>query len=365
MTSRPTCPPLYPNPGRYRPIGLRPFSFFPIFCLAAALLAAQPTVGRIEVFGNDRFSRDKILKLLAIEEGAPLKQSRDDLETRLAKTNGIVEASVESYCCDKGKLIVYVGLEERGAAHVDYHQPATDSAELPEDVKILYGQLLDALASAPPNMTDNQSLGYSLASDPDVGRLQLQFLPLAKKHEALLRRVLRENTDEDQRSAAAYALGYAPKSQAMVNDLQFAMRDADPGVRRTAMRSLTALAVFAQKNKDDVEYRVQPTWFIQFLQSPVWSDRRDAALSLVDLTSPALPATYRENVLSQIRERALPALAEMSRWTHLEHALPGWILLGRATGLTETAIQSAVEEGNVAEYVKDSLKRAKKLKSEL
>ena len=34
-------------------------------------------------------------------------------------------------------------------------------------------------------------------------------------------------------------------------------------------------------------------------------------------------------MLDQIRERALPSLIEMAKWKHAEHAIPGYILLGR------------------------------------
>ena len=51
-------------------------------------------------------------------------------------------------------------------------------------------------------------------------------------------------------------------------------------------------------------------------------------------------------VLSQIRERALPALIEMSRWKTLEHALPAFVLTGRVAGLTEQQIQDAWTRGD-------------------
>ena len=49
---------------------------------------------------------------------------------------------------------------------------------------------------------------------------------------------------------------------------------------------------------------------------------------------------------SQLRNRALPALVEMSRWKTLEHALPAFILTGRVAGLSEQQIQDAWTRGD-------------------
>ena len=48
------------------------------------------------------------------------------------------------------------------------------------------------------------------------------------------------------------------------------------------------------------------------------------AIALVNLTE-----SRDARVLSQIRERALPALREMAGWQYLAHALPAYIVLGR------------------------------------
>ena len=42
----------------------------------------------------------------------------------------------------------------------------------------------------------------------------------------------------------------------------------------------------------------------------------------------------------------VPALAEMSRWKTLEHALPAFILTGRVAGLSEQQIQDAWTRGD-------------------
>jgi hypothetical protein len=71
------------------------------------------------------------------------------------------------------------------------------------------------------------------------------------------------------------------------------------------------------------------------LNSIVWTDRTAAAVNLVNLTE-----WRNEEVLEQLRLRALDALIDMAQWKHLPHALPAYILLGRVVGMTEEEIKS-------------------------
>src|SRR6185295_4430361 len=102
------------------------------------------------------------------------------------------------------------------------------------------------------------------------------------------------------------------------------------------------------KQKDpDSEIKISATWFIEMLNSIIWGDRNNAAVALVTLTE-----TRDENVLEQLRERALPALAEMASWKHLPHALPAYILLGRVGGMKEEDLQEAWSKGERSAVIK-------------
>jgi len=172
-------------------------------------------------------------------------------------------------------------------------------------------------------------------ADPSARALQEQFPALARQYLSELRSALRNAGDEEQRAAAAYVIGYAPKKSEIVNDLQFALRDADAGVRYNAARGLVALAVLARVNPAS-DVKVSPTWFIEMLNSLSWSDRNKAVSALNILTD-----TRDAAILSQLRERSLPALIEMARWKSMSHALPAYVLLGRVAGWTEEQIQEA------------------------
>jgi HEAT repeat protein len=176
-------------------------------------------------------------------------------------------------------------------------------------------------------------------ADETVRKRQSRFAELAAAHLPKLREVLRESLDEEHRAIAAYVIGYAPRKADVIDDLQHALRDPDDTVRNNAMRALGAIAVLAMR-EPGLEIKVSSTWFIEMLSSLIWSDRSTAAVNLVTLTE-----ARDQKTLDQLRERALPALAEMARWKHLPHALPAFILLGRVAGIPEKEIQEAWAKG--------------------
>jgi hypothetical protein len=190
-------------------------------------------------------------------------------------------------------------------------------------------------------------------SDVTVRALQEQFLGFAAKYTDELRNVLRNGANEEQRAIAAYVIGYAPNKTRVVDDLQFALQDPDDTVRNNAMRSLAAFAVLQRKDPS-AGIKISPTWLIEMLNSIIWGDRNNAAVALVTLTD-----TRDEKILEQLRERAMPALAEMANWKHLQHALPAYILLGRVGGLKEEELQDAWAKGERAAIIKKLMAAAR------
>jgi hypothetical protein len=191
-------------------------------------------------------------------------------------------------------------------------------------------------------------------ADSECREIQQSFIPLVTKNLALIDRVLRESADPEQRALAAYVLQYGPRgprtTKVVVNGLQWALRDQDDNVRENAARALKAVAVGARLHPEQ-QIRIEPTWFIELMNSVVWSDRRNASLALVNLTEQRDP-----EMLSLIRERALRSVIEMARWHDLQHALPAFILAGRLAGLDEKAIQAAWVSGNREPVLKKALK---------
>jgi hypothetical protein len=315
------------------------------FCLlvgAASLLAQVPRIGILDFYGLRKVTEARIRETAVLQEGDRLPASKGDVEDRIETIPGVVTARLQAICCASGKAILYIGIEERGASHFDFHPPPKGDVTLPAEIADNYRSFVGAFTEAARigQTGEDTSRGYALASDPTARSYQEKFVSLANGNYGRLHETLRESSDPEQRAIAAYLIGYAQPTRSVVDDLQYAMQDSDESVRANATRALASIATFALKNPDS-NIRVEPTWFIEMLNSLVWSDRYHAATALVTITEGRDPGA-----LDQLRERALPSLLEMARWKTLSHALPAFMLLGRVAGIPEAQIQAAWSRGD-------------------
>jgi hypothetical protein len=338
-----------------------------VYLLAASLAASAtvpvdditPRIGDVEIYGARKVSVQKIRSALGAGPG-DLLPSREAAEERIDKISGVVASRIEAACCEGKKPILYVGIEERDSPHVEFHPGPTGDVALPAELVDKYRAFLDAVGDSIRGRNADEDLtnGYSLMADPACRALQQSFIPLAEHDLMTIDRVIRESSDPEQRAIAAYVLQYGPRgprtSKTVVNGLQWALRDQDDNVRENAARALKAVAVGAKLHPEQ-QIRIEPTWFVELMNSVVWSDRRSASLALVNLTEQRDP-----EVLSLIRERALPSVLEMARWHDLEHALPAFILAGRLAGLNEKAIQETWVSGDRDLVLKKALKSSSK-----
>ena len=133
--------------------------------LAAGLAAGQPRVGVVEVFGARRVPAERIRKVLGVAPGDPLPKSKGEAEERIEGIDGVVRANLEAWCCEEGRAVLYVGIEERGGTHFELRPaPADDSIALPEEVMAAYGDFAAALgrATAEGDLGEDLSRGHSL-----------------------------------------------------------------------------------------------------------------------------------------------------------------------------------------------------------
>jgi hypothetical protein len=260
-------------------------------------------------------------------------------------------ARLEAVCCEGPDVTLFMGIEEKGAPLPALRTAPAGSATLPPELTATYGEFLAAVgrAAARGNAGEDLTAGHSMMADPEARAAQERFTAFAADHPDLLRDVLRNAAEPDERATAAVVIGYAPKKQEVVNDLQYALQDPDESVRANAMRSLRAIAVLAAK-EPGLGIRVSPTWFVQLLQSIVLSDRVQSAEALVTLTDHGDQAA-----LDQIRASALPALAEMARWKTLRYALPPFLLLGRAAGMADAELHQLWEKGERETVIRQAL----------
>lgn len=318
--------------------------------------AQVPRIAVLDFYGLRKTPVAKVRDTIAVKEGDPLPASKGDTEERLDDIPGVVESHLEAVD-DAGKTILYVGIEERGAPHFDLREAPEGEMRLPEKITAEYRSFVEtfAAASRAHNTAEDLTQGHARSADPATRAIQDRFPLFATEHLAELRDVLRNSSDEDQRAIAAYIIGYAPNKAAILNDLQYALKDADAGVRTNATRSLVAIEVLS-KLDPSLGLKISPTWFIEMLNSLSWSDRNRAVMALQILTDKRDPA-----VLDQIRDRALQSLIEMARWKTLSHALPPYLLLGRIAGLPDDQVQAAWTRGD-REWVISQVSAKKKSK---
>jgi hypothetical protein len=318
--------------------------YYALLSLLIGLATGQtpPRIRVLDFYGLRKVPEGKVRQALGVKEGDPLPHSKGDAEERIDGVQGVVESHLEAVCCDAGKMILYIGIEERGAPHFDLREPPESDVHLSEQITSSYRRFLESFEAAVRRGSTAEDLthGHSLMADPASRADQEMFIPLAKDHLKELRDVLRYSADEDQRAVAAYVIGYTPVKKEVVNDLQYALKDADAGVRNNAVRALMALAVLARLDPN-YGMKIEPTWFIEMLNSLSWSDRTQALKALQILTD-----KRDVLVLDQLRERALPSLVEMARWKTLSHALPAFVLLGRVAAMPDDQVQAAWTRGD-------------------
>ncbi len=315
----------------------------------------SPKIATIEFFGLHKTSESKVRQALGVKEGDFLPRSKAEAEDRIDHISGIVESHLEGVCCEEGDLTLFVGVEEKGATHFDLREPPDGDSTLPEDVVKVYKNLLAATAkSARYTTAEDLTQGHALSADRDTREVQEQFLPVVKQYLNEIRHVLHDSSDDEQRAIAAYAIGYAPIKADVLDDLQYALKDPEASVRSNATRGLKALAVYVRLHPG-ANWHVEPTWFIEMLNSLSIGDRTQALDMLQILTDKRDPSA-----MDYMRTRALPSLVEMARWKSLSRALPAFVLVGRLTDLTDEQIQQAWSSGDRESVIARATAKPKK-----
>lgn len=325
----------------------------PLLFLATVVVPAQvPRIAMIEYYGLRKVAPEKVGKALNVKPGDPLPPSKGATEDQLDKIPGVVRSRIEAVCCEDDGIVLFVGIEERGARNFPFRDPPSGDPLLPQDIVDTYKKFREIVEQAARDGRTAEDLrsGHSLMADPDARALQQRFTILAEIHLLKLREVLRSSANDEHRAIAAYVIGYAPLKRLVVDDLQVAIQDPDDGVRHNALRALTAISVLAARDPA-LGIKISPTWFVEMLNSIVWSDRNKAVMALIGLTD-----NRSSDILNQIRERALPSVVEMARWNSLPHAIGAYTLVGRLAGLSETEIQDTWTKGEREKVIAGVLK---------
>src|SRR5205823_5267786 len=142
----------------------------------------------------------RILEALKLKPGDPLPASRGEMEDAISEIPGVVLARVEGVCCEGSRAVLFIGVEERGAAHPSFRSAPEGAAVLPDNIMELYGRLPGSLSE----LTE-----YTAA------------------HLSVVRDVVRSASGAEQRAVAGALMAYAPDRAAVLEDLQYALQDSD------------------------------------------------------------------------------------------------------------------------------------------
>ena len=318
-----------------------------IFIIKTTSLSGQPSqVGIIDFYGvvskqNDLkkclpFSENDTL-IFFTETAFPIAKKKI-IDCLLTQDN-IKQADISFICChDKDKWIVFVGADTIPAKAFKSTKQA--DIKLPLEMKSTYDSLMDQIMIAVENgqASENDSNGHALMDYLPARDLQEKFIIYANKNLNLLKDVLKNSNDHEQRAAAASIIAYYQDKDAIIDDLLHAVSDADEIVRNNAMRAIGIIADYSnQQPQLKIKIPVDP--FINMMNSISWTDRNKSSFVLLALT------TNRDiKVLDQLKRKALQPIVDMANWKSEGHFMPGYLMLGRIAGWTDQEIMDGTNQ---------------------
>jgi hypothetical protein len=317
--------------------------------VSSAAFGQQKTqhIGDIEFYGYAGLDLGKIRAAMPLREGDNFSASPDSVFKLIEQVGEAVKSAtgrtptgVAPVCCDsQGDWIVYVGLPGNSVRNLQYKSAPKGTERLPADIVTLYRQTMENLMeSVQIGAGEDDSKGYALSTDPQLRSRQLAMREYAIRNESLIRSVLRSSSDPEQRTIAAFALGYASQSSEQIAALVEAARDSNDVVRNNAIRALAVLA----KSDARIAARIPAKIFVEMLSSGAWSDRNKGGFLLETLTQSRNPG-----LLKLLRSRSLTPLLEMARWRNPGHSNSAELLLGRIAGIEEGRLQQLIRSGQV------------------
>ncbi|HYK89071.1 MAG TPA: hypothetical protein VE398_09895 [Acidobacteriota bacterium] len=326
--------------------------------ISIPVFGQMPAIGFIEFYGLRHVSAERVRQELQIKAGDSLPDSAKprleaEAQKRLEAIPGVLHARLELVCCEAGKTILYVGIEENDSPALRYRASPRGAVRLPAEIVSAGEDFNNAFMEAvyKGDAAEDDSQGHALGHSPAVRAIEERFIALAVRNLASLHDVLRNSAEAGQRALAAHVIAYAPDKRFVAAELERAMLDPDSSVRNNAMRALYVIAGYA-RNHPELKIEIDPRRFVKFLNSLVWTDRNKSGAALSALTEQRDPV-----LLSDLRDHALASLIEMARWK-TGHSYAARLILGRIAGLTENEINEAVDRGNTAAIIAVALKAA-------
>ena len=309
---------------------------------AAVTNGQQVRIGSIEYFGTRQVDVDKVKSSLPVHEGDMLALDKfpsliPELRNAVKLAIGREASDVAPGCCDEnGNWFIYIGLPGTNVQSFHLNPAPGGTIRFPAEIEKLYQQFLELnMEAVKAQAVEDRTKGYALSSYAPLRANQLAIREYATRNPLLIRKVLSESADAEQRRAAAHFLGYTNYSRVQIELLVKASRDQDETVRNNAVR---ALGVLAESNPA-IAQQIPARDFIFMLNSGNWSDRNKGCYLLSTLTIPRDP-----KVLQLIRKLASDSLVEMAHWRDYNHAHTSRVLLGRIAGIEEKKLQQLAHD---------------------
>jgi hypothetical protein len=322
--------------------------FWLVVCVVAASVASageppRKVVGTLDFFGLRHLNESDLRAHLDFKEGDPFQRAIADAEVReLEKLPRIQRATLASITTDgSGQVHLFIGIQETGTKGFVFRPKPTGDVRLPARLALAYRDCMALWGETVKRQAqEDESQGHSLSSYPPMRQTEEVIIGLMKDSVAVVKDVLKNASSNDDRIAAAWLLGYAPDKSAVITDLIAAARDTNPKVRNNATRALSSISVLAAA-KPELGIHIDPTVFIEMLDSVVWTDRNKASFVLERLTRGS-----SSELLVLLRERSLPDLSDIARWKSEGHGLVGGLILGRIAGWSDEHTMKAWSEGH-------------------
>lgn len=310
--------------------------------------AQSPPIGIIDFYGLRNLSESQVRAALQLKEGDNVPDSKADVEKSLLSLPNVEKVKLNSICCDSGKLILYVGIQEKGAPTLKFRPAPTGkiilSAEIVKTAEDFYEAMKKATLKGDAEEDDSQ--GHSLMKNDEARAFQEKFIPIANQNLNLLRKVLHQSSNTEHRAIAAQIIAYYKDKKAIINDLADGINDESGEVRNNSMRALAVIARSVASNpKNDLKVPVKP--FIDMLNSIEWTDRNKSSMALWQLTEKRDKA-----ILASLRQNALTSLIEIARWKSFGHAFAGFCILARIANIPDDKILQMWENGEREKVIK-------------
>ena len=309
-------------------------------CAVREADAEELQIGIIDFYGLGRVSVDEVRNALTFKEGDTLSVADGarsalvtESENRLAGVPGVARAHTDIVCCDEGRAIVYVGIEEPGSSTIRFRTAPRGTARLAADVVQAGDEFSTAmrLAVLRGDDAEDHSHGHAFVHDPAARAIQERFVVYAQRDRIALRRVLRSSSDAAQRALAAQVLGYA--SDKAGGRRRPGPRDERPIRRRSQQRDARVVGV---RGRGAEREPIRPPHSVSTIHrtaeiAGVVRPEQGVFSAHGAFDGPGSP------LLERLHRRTLTPLVEMARWKSEGHALPAFIILARIAGYSDVA----------------------------